>query len=366
MFYGLENTQYDISVLLEGLLKAGEFPASVLFSGPQYSSRMYAALCVARYLKADNDSTIIISDRNHYCRLTSALRLFRKNRNNASRVFLFDTLTTFLKQYHGALLESSSSSAQKKKFSDASSCMELALQIRDVPDNEVESLCNRIEKSLSTLTDISKSQSVSINQIRDIRSWASTSNLDGKAKVVIIEGLENAGEGANNALLKILEEPPLDTHFILISENPSRIMRTILSRVRHFRFKPFTDEQKSFILSSIFVNPKDYADLESFFISYSGVDDALLSKSAKSLIAKEDIDLPSLVRELEKTQCWDRFYFHVLSELVNAVTEQRVSRKLGMMLYDELTRQISLSKVYNQVRRLTFDFVVFRTKEYLA
>lgn len=371
MFSGLSKTQPEIAQLLNNIIQAGDFPASVLFSGHTCTSRMYAALSVAKALGSDLDSTIIISDRNHNYRISSALKLYRKSKNNASKMFLYDCVSTYLKQFHGALMESQSAT-NRKKFSDAGDCMDTLNELLQADENSAEAIANKLEKDISALIDITKaptfakSGAITVNQVRDIRDFCSTSSLDGKAKVIIIEGLENASEGASNALLKTLEEPPKDTHFILISSNPGRIAQTILSRVRSFKFKDFTDNEKNYVLNSLFVDPKNYTDLDDFFLSYSGVNDALIKNCASALVNKQDFDLVALVKELEKTQAWDRFFDLVLFNLNNNFEKGLISQRICSYLCSEINNMVSKGKAFNQTRRLTFDFVLFRTKEILS
>ena len=57
---------------------------------------------------------------------------------------------------------------------------------------------------------------------------------------IIVESMEVAGEGA---LLKMLEEPPEGTHFILVTSQVSALLPTIRSRVQSFRFFPLSNEE---------------------------------------------------------------------------------------------------------------------------
>lgn len=61
-------------------------------------------------------------------------------------------------------------------------------------------------------------------------------------KVVIIWMVEKLFHAAAPKLLKILEEPPDKTLFILISDYPEQILKTILSRVQLLKFTPHSDE----------------------------------------------------------------------------------------------------------------------------
>lgn len=55
-------------------------------------------------------------------------------------------------------------------------------------------------------------------------------------KVIIINDADKMNSSAQNALLKVLEEPPLYATLILITSNKEKIIRTILSRVTEVRF----------------------------------------------------------------------------------------------------------------------------------
>jgi len=84
-------------------------------------------------------------------------------------------------------------------------------------------------------------KSISINQVRTTLSKLSLSS-DGQ-RVVIVDAAEQLTNQAANALLKTLEEPGQGVHLILISHNLSKLLPTIISRCRQFRFSPLTSDQ---------------------------------------------------------------------------------------------------------------------------
>jgi len=74
------------------------------------------------------------------------------------------------------------------------------------------------------------SKVIKIDQVRTLTARVQeTAQLQGR-KVVVIEPPEALNINAANALLKVLEEPPGDTLFILVSSEPGRLMATIRSR----------------------------------------------------------------------------------------------------------------------------------------
>lgn len=76
-----------------------------------------------------------------------------------------------------------------------------------------------------------------VSNIRDIIENSKLKSLTGGYKVYIIDEVHMLSIGAFNALLKILEEPPKGTIFILCTTDPQKIPATILSRVQRFDFK---------------------------------------------------------------------------------------------------------------------------------
>ena len=359
----LAKTQPEIAAQLEETIASGAFPNAVLFSGNSFSGRMYAARAVCMRLGIPDENVVIISDRNHAYRIRTALELYRKHRNTSSRNFLKESISILLQQYHGAMLDGQSTTAGKKKFSDAAEVSDMLRDLDTTEESGAGAMADKLEKALSPLMDSNRTSSVTIGQVRAIRDWCSTSSMDGVGKFVIIEGLENAGDSAINGLLKTLEEPPAGSHFILISSNAGRIPATILSRVRKFRFNDETPEIRKYILNSLFVDPSKYNSLEEFFLEGSGINDRLLADNARALLMKEPLDMAALVGELEKNQGWDRFFMHVEDNIRQAFLDGRLDQRRTEYLIHAVNDAVLKGRTFNQTKRLTFDFVVFRVQE---
>ncbi len=79
--------------------------------------------------------------------------------------------------------------------------------------------------------------SVGIDDIREIINFLSLTPHYGQKKIVIINRADKLNRASQNAILKILEEPPSYGSFILIAENTKLLLPTILSRCLQYRFK---------------------------------------------------------------------------------------------------------------------------------
>ncbi|GAJ09349.1 unnamed protein product, partial [marine sediment metagenome] len=103
--------------------------------------------------------------------------------------------------------------------------------------------------------------SIKIEQIRDLKRQTGYKLFEGKKKVWIIKEADKLTLEAANSLLKILEEPPPDTVFILISKTQERLLPTILSRCEIIRFFPLSSEALDSIIADYLPPDSRKADL---------------------------------------------------------------------------------------------------------
>lgn len=91
----------------------------------------------------------------------------------------------------------------------------------------------------------------SIETIRKAIDVSHSAPFEAPAKIFIIDLAERMQPAAANAMLKTLEEPVLDSYWILISSKPKEILSTILSRCVKVTFQPLTTVQVSSILEKL-------------------------------------------------------------------------------------------------------------------
>lgn len=81
-----------------------------------------------------------------------------------------------------------------------------------------------------------------VDNIRQIIDDAKRKPLDAEYKIFIVDECHSLSNGAWQALLKTLEEPPKFTIFIFCTTNPEKIPATILSRVQRYNFQKISNE----------------------------------------------------------------------------------------------------------------------------
>ena len=93
-----------------------------------------------------------------------------------------------------------------------------------------------------TLIDINtEKKSIDINQIRNLIINLNKSSFNEKKRFVLIDNIEFLNTNSINALLKVLEEPSKNVHFILINNN-KKVLPTLLSRCLNFKISLSNNE----------------------------------------------------------------------------------------------------------------------------
>jgi DNA polymerase III delta prime subunit len=87
--------------------------------------------------------------------------------------------------------------------------------------------------------------STGIDEVRQIKKFLNlkTTGTHPIRRVVILNRADNLSHEAQNALLKLLEEPPLDSVIVLTAANKAKLLPTVISRVRALQIMPVNQDQ---------------------------------------------------------------------------------------------------------------------------
>ena len=124
-----------------------------------------------------------------------------------------------------------------KIFARAVNCED---SVNQEPCNECDVCRDILNDNIMDVVEIDAASNNSVDDIREIRENVKYSPAKAKYKVYIIDEVHMLSQGAFNALLKTLEEPPSYVIFILATTEPHKIPATILSRCQRFDFKRVT------------------------------------------------------------------------------------------------------------------------------
>lgn len=118
-------------------------------------------------------------------------------------------------------------------------CQSCRLEIHENPHIRL------IEKNVELKTEI-----INVDQLREIKDFIQLSAGINEKKIIFIANAHHMNSSAANSLLKNLEEPPLNTFFILTTNNKAKLLSTILSRTFQVDLPlPTLNEGEDYLLS---------------------------------------------------------------------------------------------------------------------
>ena len=136
-----------------------------------------------------------------------------------------------------------------------------------------------------------------------MEAWAHIKSEEGR-KTVIIENADRMQTSVRNALLKILEEPPEDVVFILLTSKRNAIMQTILSRVRTYNFVNRSVEQQRDVIQRVFHNMDFAGNLNDYLLTYLPVTPSEIKAQARifynSIALRQICNIDDIVKKCEK------------------------------------------------------------------
>jgi DNA polymerase-3 subunit delta' len=91
-------------------------------------------------------------------------------------------------------------------------------------------------------------RNITVEQIRDLGEFLGLTTALSPWRVIVIDTIDDMNKEGANALLKMLEEPPPNTLFFIVSHAPGRLLPTIRSRCRGLDFAALSDDVMASIL----------------------------------------------------------------------------------------------------------------------
>lgn len=121
---------------------------------------------------------------------------------------------------------------------------------------------NMINDGKGNPIEVDAASNSGVDNIRQIIEDAKRKPLDAEYKIFIVDECHSLSNGAWQALLKTLEEPPKFTIFIFCTTDPQKVPATILSRVQRYNFQKISNKGIVKRLEDICIheNSQDYND----------------------------------------------------------------------------------------------------------
>ncbi len=330
MYENLVNQQ--AGKLLLNDIKHNRLPGAILFAGPEASGKLTAALETARILSCHEkpqgkwicecpsclqhkslvcSNLMLMGPRDCSLEISAASKTFTEaafinaKYIDAARYLFLRSVRKLTMRFNGILWEGDSN---LNKIGNLIDEINEKLEQLDFPralpeSTELKKICEEIIKSCMKLEDDFLYDSIPISQIRNMEAWAHIKSEEGR-KTVIIENADRMQTSVRNALLKILEEPPEDVVFILLTTKRNAIMQTILSRVRTYNFTDRTIEQQGEVIQRVFHNDNFSGSLNDYLLTYLPVSPSEIKAQARifynSVANRQICNIEEIVKKCDK------------------------------------------------------------------
>lgn len=105
--------------------------------------------------------------------------------------------------------------------------------------------------------DKNKSGQIKTDQIRELNSFFAHSAARGSWRIAIIDSLDLVNINGQNAMLKILEEPPQQSVLLILNNRPGVVLPTVRSRCTPLAMEPLTKTQTMQVLKTLWPSEDD-------------------------------------------------------------------------------------------------------------
>ena len=303
-------------------------PNALLFSGPDFSGKLTAALELARIVSCSekalwtctcpsclkhkalvSTSLLLAGSKNCSLEIVAAgkafLSAYATNASNirAVRYLFLRSVRKLTLRFNPILWEGEDKVSKIAPLvATIDEYLEELESDKEFEIQELEKICKEVYTATAKLENFMY-ESVPVAQIRRINAWARYRTDSGK-KVVILENADKMQEAGRNALLKILEEPPEDVIFVLTTKRRNAVMPTILSRVRTYYFVERKREEETVVIQRVFhgtIPPgsENQASIRAYLESFLPIDSQIIESAGRdfvfTLLAGKRVNLETLL-----------------------------------------------------------------------
>jgi len=160
---------------------------------------------------------------------------------NEESIQLFESLIGTGKLAHAYLLVGNRGSGKKTM------CKQIVLRLAEKSIKSDPSLFNRINDGncpdVKYVRREDGKKSMGVDLVRNVIEDTSMTPFELDFKMYIFEEAELLTVQAQNSLLKVIEEPPANVYFMLLTTTPSSLIPTVRSRVQTIKMQSFTSER---------------------------------------------------------------------------------------------------------------------------
>ena len=228
------------------------------------------------------------------------------------------------------------------------------------------------EKECVDIIEIDAASNNGVDEIREIRSKVNLVPAELKYKVYIIDEVHMLTQGAFNALLKTLEEPPEHIIFILATTDPQKVSETIISRCQCFSFKRISEQENIRRLKEICEKEKIDIDdqvLEEISL-YSdgglrdslGLLDKLSSYKSGKIVLNDFYEMNDMIDSKSLEELLNSIELKNISNVIESIEKYNELGKNIIEIMNQLIYYLKQQVVEYYVDNKKYDNIDFREK----
>ena len=199
-----------------------------------------------------------------------------------------------------------------------------------------------------------KQPNISKDEVRNLIKKLTLKPFESNFKINIIWLPEFLHLSTSNAMLKVLEEPPGNTIFFLVTNNDQKLISTIKSRVQNFKVKRFSDSEMKGYLSI----HKDVSENEVDQAIY--LSDGDLNNAQKYLYASNSQDLEKV--KVWMRACYSQSFGDINSEVEWFNSLSKIKKRTFLTYTLKLMREALVSKIDESLSRISESEMSFVSK----
>ena len=199
-----------------------------------------------------------------------------------------------------------------------------------------------------------KQPNISKDEVRNLVKKLTFKPFESLYKINIIWLPEYLNISTSNAILKILEEPPGNTLFFLVTNNDQKLISTIKSRVQSFKIKRFSDNDMKKYLS---IN-KDVSEDEVDQAIY--LSDGDINNAQKYLYASNSEDLETL--KVWMRACYSQNFGEINTQVEWFNSLSKIKKRTFLTYSLKLMREALVSSIDESLSRISDSEMAFISK----
>ncbi len=202
-----------------------------------------------------------------------------------------------------------------------------------------------IQRAIDEKKGIKKS-TIEVDAIRKVNPFMRLTASEGGWRIVVIDDADKMGRSSQNAILKILEEPPEKSLIILVCHNIGNIISTIRSRCRIINFPKLEDKIVKQLLSAEFSND-DLSEKEIDVIV--GLSDGSIGNAIDFADSKSVDYIIKLSELMENPEKMDKVAIYNYAENIGNPAQSRsydIFKKISIWLLENFIK-IKVTGIYN-------------------